>query len=191
MLCFFFYSLSLTITRILGEFIASGLKLIISARHPKYKRNYVMVFCPGPNRYNDLQRKIWGGDFMLVHLCGLRGIRMQGKLTVNTVAQWAWYWLHRGGMLTFYMVYGQMHRTSCALYYCNDRHSHHSLCLCNLYHLQVLPSTRHLFPPPRSETRSSKWGHPSCSCWPTCKVSQRSYMLARWPGSGSTNLRCV
>lgn len=51
-------------------------------------------------------------------------------------------------MLTFYMVYGQMHRTSCALYYCNDRHSHHSLCLCNLYHLQVLPSTRHLFPPP-------------------------------------------
>lgn len=57
MFFFFFHSLSLTITRILGEFIASGLKLIISARHPKYKRNYVMVFCPGPNRYNDLQRK--------------------------------------------------------------------------------------------------------------------------------------
>lgn len=72
---FSFYSLSLTITRILGEFIASGLKLIISARHPKYKRNYVMVFCPGPNRCNDLQRKIWGGDFIarLVHLCGFRG----------------------------------------------------------------------------------------------------------------------
>lgn len=45
---FFFSSLSLTITGILGEFIARRLKLIISARHSKYKRNYVMVFCPGP-----------------------------------------------------------------------------------------------------------------------------------------------
>lgn len=70
--CFALYSLSLTITRILGGFIASGLKLIISARHPKYKRNYVVVFCPGPHRYNDLQRE---QDFMalVVHLWGLRG----------------------------------------------------------------------------------------------------------------------
>lgn len=36
---FFLYSLSLTITGILGEFIAEQLKLIISARHSKYKRN--------------------------------------------------------------------------------------------------------------------------------------------------------
>lgn len=53
-----FYSLSLTITGILGEFIAGRLKLIISARHSKYKRNYVMVFCRGPYRYNDLQRNM-------------------------------------------------------------------------------------------------------------------------------------
>lgn len=57
----------------MGEFIASGLKLIISARHPKYKRNYVMVFCPGPNRYNDLQRRngeeiLWLGLFIYVDL---------------------------------------------------------------------------------------------------------------------------
>lgn len=38
-------------------------------------------------------------------------------------------------MVTFYMVYGKMRCTSCALYYCSDRHSHHSLYLCNLYHL--------------------------------------------------------
>lgn len=72
-LFFFPYSLCLTITRILGEFIASGLKLIISARQPKYKRNYVMVFYPGPHRYNDLQRKnkeetLWLGLFIYVDL---------------------------------------------------------------------------------------------------------------------------
>lgn len=114
---------------------------------------------------------------------------MQGKLTVNTVAPWAWYWLHGGGMVTFYMVYGQMHWPSCALYYCNDRHSHHSLYLCNLYHLQFCQE--HVFSffslPPASfhtQSRSFKWGHPSCSCWPTWIFSQRACMLARWLGRG-------
>lgn len=51
----------------------------------------------------------------------------------------------------FYMVYGKKKRcTSCALYYCNDRHSHQSLCLCNLYHLQFC----HLFFPYSQEDLS-------------------------------------
>lgn len=36
----------------------------------------------------------------------------------------------------FYVVYGQMLCTSCALYYSNDKHFRHSLYVCNLYHLQ-------------------------------------------------------
>lgn len=87
-----FCSLSLTITRILGEFIASGLKLIISARHPKYKRNYMMVFCPGPNRYNYLQRrkkKITGRRLWACWFVRIKGMRMRGEPAVNTVAQWA------------------------------------------------------------------------------------------------------
>lgn len=95
---------------------------------------------------------------------------MQGKLTVNTVALWAWYWLHRGGMS--YMVYGKMACNSCALYYCNDIHSHHGLYLCNLYPKHFCQDIICV----HTKARRSKWRHPSCSCWPTCVVSQRAYV---------------
>lgn len=38
-------------------------------------------------------------------------------------------------MLTFYKLCGQIQCTSCALYYRNDRYSHHNLYLYNLHHM--------------------------------------------------------
>lgn len=124
---FFLYSLSLTITRILGEFIARRLKLIISARLSKYKRNYG-IFVQVPTDIM-IYRAKWGGDFTawVVHLCGFKGIRMQGELTVNTVALWSLVLItlrrrRRYGLCLCFMVKYTATHVLCV--YFNDIHPH-------------------------------------------------------------------
>lgn len=101
---------------------------------------------------------------------------MQGKLTVNTVALWAWYWLCRGGMV-------------CLLWFMVKSTATHVLCIivmiyvptgvyifCNLYPERFCQDIMCV------HSRRFKWRPPPCSCWPTCVVSQRAYVLAIWRG---------